>query len=241
MLSMSRILSMLASLAALALFGACASVHPELEYGEIRSVELKEAHVGGYRLAAGDDIEVIFAYHPERSIKLTVRPDGMISMPFAEEVAAAGKTVAELDHDLTERVELHLRDAELSVVVRGYAKQKIYVGGEVKGPRELTLTPGLTVYQAVAAAGWFTNSAARESVVLVRHVAPGERQAMKIDCSEDAMVVADVELQPFDIVYVPNTPVNRVAVWVDEHINKVLPRSINLGFVGFGITGRVIE
>lgn len=227
--------TLLCSLALCALFGAC--VGPDIDYGEIRSVEVMEANPGGYRLSSGDQIEVVFAYHPERNINLTVRPDGKISMPFAEEVVAAGRTIAELDAELTAEVSGNgLRDAELSIVIRNYARQRVYVGGEVARPGERPLIPGETVYQAVAASGWFTNSAADDSVVLIRQAGPGTRQAMKFNFSEAALIAADVQLQPFDIIYVPRTSIARVGVWIDEHINKILPRGVNIGFVGF--TGR---
>ena len=70
-------------LATALLLPAC--VGPNLDYGEIRTVEVMEANPGGYRLSAGDQIEVVFAFHPERNIRLTVRPDGKVSMPFAED------------------------------------------------------------------------------------------------------------------------------------------------------------
>ncbi len=216
---------------------ATACVGPDIDYGEVRTVEVTEANPGGYRLTAGDEIQVVYTYNPEHNIKLTVRPDGRISMPFAEEVVAAGRTIPELDADLTERVRQHLQSSDLSVVVTAYARQKVYIGGEVARPGEVPLIPGMTVFQAIAHNGWFRETAAWDSVVLVRHSEPGVRKAMKIDFSEEALIAHDVELQPFDIVYVPKTSIARVNVWVDQYINQVIPRIVN---IQYNIVGRTV-
>ncbi len=223
-------------LSVLPFLGGVACVGPDIDYGEIRSVEVMEANPGGYRLSAGDQIEVVFAYHPERSIPLTVRPDGKVSMPFAEEILAAGRTIPELDAALTEEVAKNLKNPDLAVVMRAYARQRVYVGGEVQRPSERPLIPGETVYQAIAASGWFLPTAAQDSVVLIRQAGPDVRQAMKFDFSEEALVAADVQLQPFDVIYVPPTTIARVGEWIEQHINNILPRGVNIGFVGF--TGR---
>ncbi|MBM3740396.1 MAG: hypothetical protein FJW39_31965, partial [Acidobacteria bacterium] len=49
-----------------------------------------------YRLEAGDEIEIKFLYNPELSDKITIRPDGRISMPMVGEITAAGMAVGEL-------------------------------------------------------------------------------------------------------------------------------------------------
>ncbi|MEM7200741.1 MAG: polysaccharide biosynthesis/export family protein [Planctomycetota bacterium] len=213
--------------AAAAMASAC--VGPDIEYGEVATVMLNQANPGGYRLSAGDQLQVNFAYHPERNIGITVRPDGKVSMPFAEEVQAAGRTIEDLDQDLTERVSQRLKNADLTVLVQNFARQRVYVGGEVTRPGERPLVPGETVYQAIAASGWFRDEAAQDSVVLVRATKEGERQALKLDFSEDALLAMDVELQPFDIIYVPKTSIARVGVWVEQYINRILPRGVTFG------------
>ena len=30
-------------------------------------------------------------------------------------------------------------------------------------------------------------------------------------------------LQPYDVVFIPNTPIDAVAIWVDNHIRRMIP------------------
>jgi len=43
---------------------------------------------------------VTYTYYPSRTRRYRVRPDGLLSIPFAEEVEAAGRTLAELGRSL---------------------------------------------------------------------------------------------------------------------------------------------
>src|SRR5262245_33973965 len=62
------------------MLATAACVGPDIDYGEVKTVEVSEANPGGYRLSSGDELQIVFAYHPERNVKLTVRPDGRVSM-----------------------------------------------------------------------------------------------------------------------------------------------------------------
>ena len=46
----------------------------------------------------------------------------------------------------------------------------------------------------------------------------------------------DVELQPFDIIYVPKTSIARVNVWIDQHLNNILPNFIRIQYNVIGRT-----
>ena len=113
---------------------------------------------------------------------------------------------------------------DLTVVVDAVAQERVYLAGEVRTPGEITLIPGMSLHQALASAGWLTADAADDSVVVIRTIEPGKRQAVKIDCSEGALIAADLELQRFDIIYVPQTSIARFGEWVDNYLNKTAPR-----------------
>ena len=204
------------------LSGAC--VGPDIEFGEVRTFEVERPEMRPYLVAAGDRLGVTFSYHPERNTTVTVRPDGRFSMPFAEEVPAAGLTLPELDAELTKLIEKHLRDADLTIVPMQQAQQRVFVAGEIARPGQVDLIPGMSMHQALTSAGWFRDTAATDSVILVRTLAPGKRQAVKIDCSEEALIAFDTELQRFDMIYVPKSPIARVGEWIESYMNRTTPR-----------------
>ena len=59
------------------------------------------------------------------------RPDGRISLQLVGEIIAAGRTPAELGTLLTEQYGLEIKEPEVTVIVRSFSAQKIYVDGEV--------------------------------------------------------------------------------------------------------------
>lgn len=203
-------------------FTAC--VGPDLGYAEVRTFEVERLDVVPYRIAEGDGLEIKFTYHPERNTAVTVRPDGKLSIPLAEEVQAAGLTVEELDAEITNKVDEHLNDSDLTVVVAMVAQERVFLAGEVRNPGEIRLIPGMSLHQALASVGWLTPDAADDSIVVIRTLEPGKRQAVRIDCSENALIAADLQLQRFDIVYVPQTTIARFGEWVDNYLNKTTPR-----------------
>src|SRR3546814_14485346 len=74
-----------------------------------------------YLLSPGDKIDVRFFYNPDLNDSVTVRPEGRIYLPLANEVPAAGKHV----HELTQYMQLRRegcrgregRSVSISVVV----------------------------------------------------------------------------------------------------------------------------
>ncbi len=206
---------------------ACGT-YAALDEGATRTVEVRAvAAERPYRIQPGDGLSIQFAYHPTRSVDVVVRPDGKVSIPFAEEVHVAGRTVPEADDALTVEVAKALRDPELTVIVATMAQSQVFVSGEVGRPGAIPLIPGMTAYQALTAAGGIAPSGAADSVVIVRADGPGKRSVTRVSLANEAMLTNDLALGPFDIVYVPRTGVADVATFVNSHINAIIPRALN--------------
>jgi polysaccharide export outer membrane protein len=81
----------------------------------------------------------------------------------------------------------------------------VYVQGEVKTPGSVKFSRDLTVVRVIAAAGGFTNLAAPRRVSVLR-AEGGKKETLRInvdDIMRDPSSVADVPLQPNDIIIVP--------------------------------------
>lgn len=199
-----------------------------LDEGETRTVETSVVEEPiEYRIQPGDGLVIEFAHHPTRRTELVVRPDGAISIPFAEEKHVAGLTVREADDLLTASVKEHLRDPELTILVAAVARSQVFVGGEVGRPGAIPLVPGMTAFQALTAAGGIAPSGADDSVILVRSNGPGKRMVRRLSLAGGDMLANDVALGPFDIVFVPRTRVADVGLFVNSNINAIVPRAIN--------------
>jgi protein involved in polysaccharide export with SLBB domain len=179
-----------------------------------------------YRIQRGDSLAIRFYRNPELNIDLVVRPDGMISLPLINDVAAADSTPQELGRHLEELYKGELAVPDVAVIVTKFAGQRIYVGGEVGTPGELELASGLTMYGAIVKAGGFKNSARLGQVILIRKNPDGKLGGKSFDLTDvhgGTHPELDVELEPYDIVVVPRSAVGNMNTFVELYITRNLP------------------
>ncbi len=97
----------------------------------------------------------------------TVRPDGMISMPLLGDVQASGLTPMSLAADITNRLKKFITDPLVTVTVTAVNSKHYFLIGEVQRAGSVPLLPGITVMQAIAAAG-LTPYANRKHIYILR-------------------------------------------------------------------------
>ena len=107
-----------------------------------------------------EDLIECFVYkEPELTATVVVRPDGMISLPLAGEIQATGKTAPELKTEITEKLREFIADPVVSVIVKEINSPKISVFGEVRKPDVFPIKQRMSVLDAIALAGGFTEFA----------------------------------------------------------------------------------
>jgi protein involved in polysaccharide export with SLBB domain len=179
-----------------------------------------------YRIRPGDLIEVRHRLATEFNDTAVVRPDGQISLPLVPSVMAAGFTTDQLEGALKTAYSRDLRDVELSVLVRSFATQRVFVGGEVERPGMVDLIAGETLMQALYSAGGLKPTARTGEVVVVRHGAGDQRLVFAVDLDQVMSGTAlgqDVKLQPLDTVIVPRSDIAQADLWVEQYIRNLLP------------------
>ena len=180
-----------------------------------------------YTLSPGDQIDIKFYYTPELNETQAVRPDGQIALQIIGEVRAAGKTPAELRGLLRRLYASLLKDPEISVVVRSFSNNRVFVGGQVLIPGSIEMNGSMTALEAIIQAGGIDYKEAEvKNVVVIRH-RNGTRYGYLLNL---APMLEGKETQPFflepkDIVYVPQTQIAKVNQWIDQHINKIIPQT----------------
>jgi polysaccharide export outer membrane protein len=194
---MVRRLAALNALAALAL-ASCAAAPPPAP----RAPEPRVSST----LGAGDVFEVRVYQEPELSGVYRVGPQGDIVFPLCRRVPVAGLTA----NAVAERLQACLgqgfiRNAQVSVIVKEFNSQKIFVFGEVQKPGTFVFEDGMTIVQAVTVAGGFSKGAAQNSTSVTRLV-DGQEQKIKVAVQDIALGKApNFVLKPGDIVYVPES------------------------------------
>ena len=121
-----------------------------------------------YKLASGDVIRIHVFSEPDLSFEeLRLTDAGTFSYPFIGEVRARGKTAAELEAMLIEKLNgEYLVDARISISVLEY--REFFISGEVKQPGGYKFQPGLTLRRAIALAGGLTERASTNRITLIR-------------------------------------------------------------------------
>lgn len=196
-------------------------------------------NVPEYRIQPGDVLDIKFFYSPDLNETVAVRPDGRISLQLVDDVLASGLTGPELDDVLTHRYDKKLPDhQDLSVIIRKFSDQRVYVAGEVSTPGEFDLKNKMSLLQAITAAGGFTNEANRDTVLIVRQEDRGTPVTYVASLSDNDLTEAGVNsvyalLAPRDIVYVPKSGIAKVNLFMDQYVkNTLMYNGVGLGFTG---------
>lgn len=182
----------------------------------------------------GDVLDVKFTYWPELDDKQVVRPDGRVSLRLVNEVEVAWQSPEEVRQKLLDLYAPILQKPDIAVVLHT-EERFVFVGGEVKIPGGLTqvrvpMQGRLTALQAILQAGGIDKRSAKLSNVLVVRQFPDRQYARTLDLRE-AFKRPDSEpfyLEPFDIVFVPRSNIDRADQWVDQYMNQLVPDWVNL-------------
>ncbi len=161
------------------------------------------ARDGNYRIGIGDLLQIEVYDETDLTKEVRVLTDGFISFPLLGRVHAGGRTVEELEKELTSRLgEKYLVNPQVTVFVKEFSS--VFVFGEVKNPGSFPILGKLTVFEAITRAGGFTPVANPSKVKVIRdengHEVTFEVDIQKLTRNGDAS--QDRELQANDRVIV---------------------------------------
>ncbi|HVR28417.1 MAG TPA: polysaccharide biosynthesis/export family protein [Thermoanaerobaculia bacterium] len=157
----------------------------------------------GYKVGPEDVIEVFVWKEPEISTTVTVRPDGMITLPLVGDLHAAGSTPARLGEEIADRLKQYMDRPLVTVVVKEINSPKISVLGEVRRPGRYLLLQTTSLLDAIAMGGGFTEFASRNYVVVLRKTSAGQqRYRLNVKQMVNRNDSQPFHLTPHDVVYV---------------------------------------
>ena len=170
-----------------------------------------------YRLTKSDVVDVSFTFSPDFNQSLTVQPDGYVMLKSVGTIFAEGLTIPELRQAVTARYSGTLHEPEITVTLTSFDKPYFLASGEVARPGKYELRGDLTVSEAVAIAGGFTQQAQHSQVVLFRRISADLAQPHVIDvkrmlASRDLR--EDLHVRPGDFVFVPQSRISKIRKYV---------------------------
>jgi polysaccharide export outer membrane protein len=162
-----------------------------------------------YRIGPGDTLQVFVWNHTELTVTVPVRPDGQISTPLVENIQAAGRTPSELARTLETKLAEYVRSPKVNVIVTNAQSQfsQVRIVGQVRTPKAVPYHDGMTVMDAVLAAGGLGDFASGNRAKIVREEA-GKQVEIRVRLSDllnKGDLKQDVALKPGDTLVVPQT------------------------------------
>jgi polysaccharide export outer membrane protein len=158
-----------------------------------------------YVIGPDDVLTVVFWREKDLSSEVSVRPDGMITLPLLNDVKASGLTPEQLRDELTKAAEKFVEGPTVSVVVKAINSRRVFITGMISKPGPYPLTGPTTVTQLIAMAGGLHEFAKKKNITILRN--EGGREVAYRFNFEDVMkrknLKQNIELKPGDTIIVP--------------------------------------
>lgn len=158
-----------------------------------------------YIIGSGDVLEIMTWKEEDLTRQVVVRLDGKITFPMLDDIQAAGKTTLQLKQVIQEKLGGFVDSPFVTVTLLESGSQKFYILGEVINTGEYPLSKELTVLQAFALAGGFTEWASKKEILLFRE-ANGVKKTILInykDLVKDRDFSKNVRIMANDTIIVP--------------------------------------
>ncbi len=194
---MPRVVRLLFGLFLIALGAACGRNYPPPPNLPAPIVNLQ--------VGPGDVIEVFVVGEEKLPKEYEIQPDGSLDFPYTVGIKVAGLEPRQIASAIREQLVAakFLQNPQVQVKIKQFNSKKIQIIGQVAKPGPLPYQDGMTLVQAISAAGWFTPLADTNHVQLIRIVSASKSVSaiVSVDAITDN-VRADVKLQQGDTIKV---------------------------------------
>ncbi len=160
-----------------------------------------------YYLEIGDVLEIEVWRVPDLTSEVTVRPDGRISLPIVGDITVAGMTLTQLRDILAKKFSDYVWNPQVSIAISQFGGRKFVVLGEVRGPGVYRFQQDISLIEALALAGGFSDRAKMGRVMIIRGDIRKSPQVKIINANmnnllKKGMLSENLNIKPNDIIYV---------------------------------------
>ena len=162
-----------------------------------------------YQIGVDDMVQVSVWRNPELGITAPVRPDGKISVPLVGDIVAGGRTPDAVAKDVQQKLSTYVLEPQVTVILTELRSHeylsRVRVTGAVRQPVSIPYRQGMTVLDAVLAAGGITEFAAPDRSSLHRK-AGDSAQAYGIQLGNilnSGDLSTNYKVAPGDVITVP--------------------------------------
>ena len=158
-----------------------------------------------YRVNRDDVLQINFALSPELNQKVTIQPDGYITLQSIGSIYIAGMTVPEVVVAIKKASANILNEPIIDVDLVDFQRAYFTVTGQVTKPGQYDLRHDTNVSEAIAVAGGLLPTA-KTQVFVYHRVSPNWMEVKKYNLKEvlnGKNVNEILDMQPGDMVFVP--------------------------------------
>lgn len=163
-----------------------------------------------YLIGVDDQLQINVWHNPDLSVSVPVRPDGRITVPLIGDVVAGGKTPDEVSAAIRDKLQAFVRDPQVAVILTALRSNeylsRVRVTGAVRTPISIPYRQGMTVLDAVLAAGGTTEFAAPDGTELFRKGDGGATTSYSVHLArilQQGDLANNYPVQPGDVITVP--------------------------------------
>ncbi len=154
-----------------------------------------------------DDVLAINVWKEnELSRAVSVRPDGMITLPLIGEIKAVGLTPVQLQDQIVTALQKVISDPQVTVIVTAVNSMSYNIVGQVAKPGYYSLTRPMTVLDGIALCGGFRDFAKQKKIYVLRTGPDGNQERLKFNYKQvikGKNMAQNIQLQPHDTLVVP--------------------------------------
>jgi polysaccharide export outer membrane protein len=161
------------------------------------------------RFGPGDVFEVRLLGEADVSGAYRIAPDGTLDFPYCGRMKVDGMISSEVASTLTACLKdgKFFKDPQLVVIAKEVgANRKVFIYGNVQKAGPYPFIDNMSIIEAIALAGGFSQFAGQNQVNVIRAGKDGQEQKYKIAVQDIGLGrTPNFLLQPGDIVYVPES------------------------------------
>jgi len=179
------------------------------KFADAGQVESASAKIDNeYRLGPGDVFSFLVRGRDDISREeIIVSPDGEVALPRVGIINVRGRTLKELTDDFTKALTAYYDDPEVTLVMKAYNNNRVFVLGRVANPGSVSFQGKGTLLEALSLAGGLPADQAKSFLsrcMIVR----GNEMVMWIDLKElleRGNMALNARLQNGDVIFIPQS------------------------------------
>lgn len=162
----------------------------------------------GYRLGPGDRFAFMVRGRPDISREeIIVSPDGEVALPRVGILPVLGQNLSQITATLTERLRRYYDEPEVTLIMKGFNNNKVFVLGRVANPGAVSFGGRGTLLEALSLSGGLPTDTGKSFLsrcMIVR----GKDMVIWIDLRdllEKGNMALNAQLQNNDVVFIPQS------------------------------------